>query len=227
MQPTKTEQIKVQKIFIRNLKYLIKKHNIKHTALAKEINMTRSAISNYLAGTSFPKWETLDAIAEVFHVSSDDLRKKDFSKETKILAESEGFLHYKAALFLPKLSSRQSLFHSDNFEGELTSPLPFCSAQVADKTQKAFAVNLGNDSILSCGIPKQSLVIFQKAQKVQSGDIAAVYFMDENKICIRLVTNRTHEYIFSSDQGERIVPKKDAKTTFKLLGKVEKVMVNL
>lgn len=214
-------------IFIKNLKYLIKRDSVKQVDLAKAINKVRSAISNYLVGDSNPDWETLDAIADFFHVNSEDLRKKDLRKDGDGLKESKEPTSYQAAVFLPQLSGRASLFHSDNLEGTITSPFPFCSAQRKDAKLMCYAVNLGNDSISSCGVTKKSLAIFQRDEKAVSGDLVAVYFKDDDKISIRKITIKTHEYIFSSDKGDVVISKKDAKQTFKLLGKVVKVMINL
>ena len=225
MLQTDAEQLKDKRMFIKNLKYLIKKNKTKHVDLAKHIHMTRSTISNYLAGTSSPKWDTLDAIAEYFSVTADDLRKKDLSKNK--MYEPKKPRAYQATVFLPQLSGRTSLFHSDNLEGIITSPFPFCSAQGKSADLMCYAVNLGNDSISSCGVTKKSLAIFQRDEKPKSSDLVAVYFKDDDKILIRQVTMKTHEYIFSCDKGDVIVPKKDAKQTFKLLGKVVKVMINL
>lgn len=215
------EQLKDKQMFIKNLKYLIKKNKTKHVDLAKKIHMTRSTISNYLAGASSPKWETLDVIADHFGVTADDLRKKDLSKNK--LVEPQKPTSYQASIFLPKLSGRASLFHSDNLEGEITSPFPFSKGA----NSVCYAVNIGNESISSLGVTKKSLAIFKRDEKAESGDLVAVYFKGDEKILIRQVTITKHEYVFSFDKGETVVPKKDAKQTFKMLGKVVKVMINL
>ena len=225
MLQTDTEQLKDKRMFIKNLKYLIKKNKTKHVDLAKHIHMTRSTISNYLAGTSSPKWDTLDAIAEYFSVTADDLRKKDLSKNK--MYEPKKPRVYQATIFLPQLSGRASLFHGDNLEGIITSPFPFCSAQGKNADVMCYAAHLGNDSISSCGVTKKSLAIFQRDEKTESGDLVAVHFKGDDKILVRQVTIKTHEYIFSCDKGDVAVLKKDAKQTFKLLGKVVKVMINL
>ncbi len=227
MLPTDQEQLKDKRMFIKNLKYLIKKNKTKHVDLAKSIHMTRSTISNYLAGTSSPKWETLDAIAEYFGVPADDLRKKDLSKLTTVIKTPKKPASYQAALFLPQLSGRASLFHSDNLEGAIQSPFPFSASQGKTPENACYAVNLGNDSITECGVTKKSIAIFQRDEKAESGDLVAVYFKDENKIAIRKITINTHEYILSCDKGDVTVLKKDAKNTLKLLGKVVKVLINL
>ena len=221
------EQLKDKRMFIKNLKYLIKKNKTKHVDLAKNIHMTRSTISNYLAGTSSPKWETLDAIAEFFHVTADDLRKKDLSKANAGIKSSKKPTSYQAALFLPQLSGRASIFHSDNLEGSIVSPFPFSNTQGKNQEDLCYAVNLGNDAISDLGVTKKSIAIFQRDEKAKSGDLVAVYVKEENKIVIRKITIKTHEYIFSSDKGDVVVAKKEAKNTFKLLGKVVKVLINL
>lgn len=63
-----------------NLKVLRKLHKLSQEALANELNITSSQLSNYEQGIREPKVEFLIKIAKKFHVSLDVLLRVDLSK---------------------------------------------------------------------------------------------------------------------------------------------------
>lgn len=62
--------------FSKNLRTLRLRHSVTQTELAKKLNLSRTAISNYENGKVQPSFETLIKISELFQVTIDELIKK-------------------------------------------------------------------------------------------------------------------------------------------------------
>ena len=67
--------------FSKNLKYLIKKNNIKNIDLANYLSVSKGAVSNYISGVSIPKLETMVKIASFFEVGFEKLKSKNIAAE--------------------------------------------------------------------------------------------------------------------------------------------------
>ena len=66
--------------FSENLRNLRLSHNLTQVELAKKLNLSRSAISNYEQGKMQPSIETLIKISDIFEISIDNLIKSNFLK---------------------------------------------------------------------------------------------------------------------------------------------------
>ena len=65
----------VKSIVAKNITSLRTKNNMTQMELADRLNLTRQAISRYEHGESFPDISILVLIADVFHVTIDELVK--------------------------------------------------------------------------------------------------------------------------------------------------------
>jgi len=63
----------------QNIKYFRKSLNLTQEQLAKLLNGKKSLISNYENGYSTPDIYTLIKLADIFHVSLDELVDRDFN----------------------------------------------------------------------------------------------------------------------------------------------------
>lgn len=75
--------VKYKSVFATRLRELIKERGITITALAKELKISRQAVSQYINGSAYPNIERLFMIARFFDVSADTSKQKAFPKIKK------------------------------------------------------------------------------------------------------------------------------------------------
>ncbi len=73
-----------------NLKYLRSKRGLTQAGLAKKLEKTSAAISDYEKGKSTPPMEVAFRICELFNISLDDFARRDLRKED--ILEEEGIV---------------------------------------------------------------------------------------------------------------------------------------
>lgn len=65
------------KIFVENLKALLKKHNLSYAELANMIGVSPSTVSMWVTGRSFPRINVVKKIADCFNVPMSQLTESD------------------------------------------------------------------------------------------------------------------------------------------------------
>ena len=73
----------------KNIKYLRKRDNLDQKTLAKELHVTPQAVSKWETKTPTTDIDMITDISELFHVSIDDLMKKDLEVESQTIHEEE------------------------------------------------------------------------------------------------------------------------------------------
>jgi transcriptional regulator with XRE-family HTH domain len=73
----------MEKTFGANIRFLRKQHKLTLETLAIKLKISKSAISDYETGKTFPSLELSENIARNFRISLDKLRTVDFSKLSK------------------------------------------------------------------------------------------------------------------------------------------------
>ncbi|WP_054860248.1 MULTISPECIES: helix-turn-helix domain-containing protein [Gracilibacillus] len=81
-------------VFQERLKELREQNNIKQEEMAKKLNISTSAYGYYEQGRNEPSLETIQAIAETFHVSTDYLLGLKDNKRSDIQSISDLQLTY-------------------------------------------------------------------------------------------------------------------------------------
>ncbi|MBQ3181301.1 MAG: helix-turn-helix domain-containing protein [Clostridia bacterium] len=181
--------------FSKNLRYLIKKNNIKNVELADFLGMSKSAISNYITGVSVPKLETVVKIASYFDVNFEKLISQKID-EAEIAFNEEGKLLYNIPLFHKQLATDSVIYRSENYVGIITSPVP------VEEDLECYALKAYDDSMKSFGIVSKSLVIFSAATEVSDNDIAAVLIKSKKQLSIRSVKCFDKKIELISDNGK-------------------------
>lgn len=166
--------------FPENLKYLIKKNNIKNVELADYLKLKKSSITNYLKGTSVPRTETMFSIAEYFDVNAEVLIHHKIDK-VKASFNEEGKLVYNIPLFHKQLTSDSVIYRNENYIGIITSPIP------VEEDLECYAIKAYDDSMKKFGISFGSLVIFSAATQCSDDDIAVVLIKSKKQLYIRSV----------------------------------------
>ena len=83
-----------------NLKYLRGKRGLTQVELAKKLEKTSAAISDYEKGKSTPPMEVAFRICALFNISLDDFARRDLQKED--ILEQEGILLEKDTAYKSK-----------------------------------------------------------------------------------------------------------------------------
>jgi transcriptional regulator with XRE-family HTH domain len=68
--------------FSTNLRVLRKKNKLTLEVLGKTLNISKSALSDYENGHTFPSLDVCEEICEYFGITLDDLKNSDFSEMT-------------------------------------------------------------------------------------------------------------------------------------------------
>ena len=93
-----------------NIKYLRTKKGLTQAGLAKELEKTSAAVSDYEKGKSLPPLDVAHRISRFFHVTIDDLVNKDLQKEE--LLQEEGLGQDRASSLQAEFNSLQKLLHT-------------------------------------------------------------------------------------------------------------------
>ena len=198
--------------FSENLKHLIKKNNIKNIDLANQLGLSKSAISNYISGTSVPNIKTIAKIASFFDVSYDSLIGKNIEAASVAFNEN-GKLVYTLPLFQKTLSNTEIIYRRENYVGEITSPLPIY------EDLECYALISYDDSMSTHGITKGCMTVFSTAQEVSSGEIAAVLIKSKKQIYIRRVDFDDNKITLTSDIDSQSFKKTKSGCDVVILGK--------
>jgi len=184
-------------VFPENLKYLLKKNNIKNVELANFLGLGKSSITNYTTKFSKPQLETVAMIASYFDVSIDKLLTKKID-EAEIAFNEEGKLVYNIPLFHKQLATDSVIYRSENYVGIITSPVP------VEEDLECYALKAYDDSMKGFGIVSQSLVIFSAASEISDGDVAVVLIRSKKQLYIRSVKTFDKKIELTSDNGKEI-----------------------
>lgn len=88
-----------------NLKYLRGKRGMTQVELARELEKTSAAISDYEKGKSTPPMEVAFRICNLFNITLDDFARKDLRKED--ILQQEGILLEKDTAYRSKYGDTQ------------------------------------------------------------------------------------------------------------------------
>lgn len=202
-----------EEIFRYNLKHLLKINGIRNIELAKHIGVSKSAISNYLSGTSVPKLETIAKIALFFDVGVDVLLK-DYIDKPKTEINENDKISFSLPLFCKELQEGNVIFRNDNYQGTIYSPFP-----VFEDSQ-CYAVMVYDNDMYSFGLSERSVAIFSCSDDVSDGDIAAVLIKSTRTIVVRAVNEDSEKITLTSDKGSQDFTKTTQDSEVIILGKI-------
>ncbi len=218
--------------FSKNLERLMKKNNIKNIDLAKKLNLSKSAISNYLNGTSVPRTDIIAEIASFFCVHIESLFKEKFehekvsnpklkTKQTGVsLAFHEGdpndISYYQAPMFTSELSKYDIVYSNTNFCDRILSTFPFYG------DFECYAVRVRENNIAA--LPMGAVAIFAATLKAENSELAAVLYKEDRKILIRRVEFTNDNVILKTDETEEKYKYSARNCPVLVLGKVVNVM---
>lgn len=202
-------------VFSSNLKRIMNEKNWKNKDLASFLGLSKSAISNYIAGRSVPRTEVLLKIAEAFDVPIETLIKEPLegAPGNSTLCEGEHAI-FKAPVFAERLNSAEFIYRSDHFNGEITFPYP-----IYDDFD-CYALRITDNLLASSGIANKSTVIFTPKKEVKNGELAAVLLKKELKIVVRRILIENNKITLSTDKTSEVFKFKSKSDEVVLLGQV-------
>ncbi len=206
----KTEE---KMFFSKNLIYLLEKNGMRKVDLAKNLNLSKSAVSNYLSGVSVPKRDILVQIAAYFQIPTEKLLNGPLDNPTVVLKENVK-ISYPISFFRKQLSDTEVIYKNDNYQSEFYSPIPVYN------DMECYAVMAYDDCMSSFGIDKKSIVIYASSEPVSEGGIAAVLIKSEKKIVIRKVSYSDKFITLISDNNQEKFKKTSKGCDALVLGKV-------
>ena len=181
-------------IFAYNLKRLLKMNGIRNIELAKHLGVSKSAISNYLSGTSVPKVETIARIALFFDVGMDVLLKDYIDKPKTEIKEGDK-ISFAIPLFCKQLQEGIVVFRNDNYQGEINCPFPL------HKDYQCYAVMSYDSDMASYGIIERSVAVFSVDEAPEDSELAAVFIRSLKTIVIRAVQENDMQITLTCDKS--------------------------
>ncbi len=200
-------------IFAYNLKRLLKMNGIRNIELAKHLGVSKSAISNYLSGTSVPKVETIARIALFFDVGMDVLLKDYIDKPKSEVREGDK-ISFVVPLFYKQLQGGIVVFRNDNYQGEINCPFPL------HKDYQCYAVMSYDNDMASYGITERSVAVFSVDEAPSDGELAAVFIRSLKTIVIRSVQEDDEKITLTCDKGVEYFKKTAIEYDAVVLGKI-------
>ncbi|ATW24553.1 hypothetical protein DCMF_06940 [Candidatus Formimonas warabiya] len=159
------------------LRELRKEKGISQYALAKELNLGRSTITQYETGDRMPDYGTLLNIAHYFSVSTDYLLGN--SKVRKIQG------------FIPLITFDEDYIPSDHLH-------IFQDPASAYQPDELFYYLVPDDNMIGARIMKGDIALVKKQDQVENGDIALVSVKNE-KAALKRVYKSPDHYILHMD----------------------------
>lgn len=200
--------------FSQNLIYLLEKNDMRKVDLAKNLDLSKSAISNYLSGASIPKRDVLVRIASYFDVTTEELLKSNIDSNPKITFKEKDAFSFVISFFRKTLSYTDVIYRKDNFQSDFFSPIPVY------KDMECYAVMAYDNLMKGYGIDEGSITIFASTEPVADGEIAAVLIKPEKKIVIRKVLYTDKYITLVSDSTEDKFKKSSKDCDAVVLGKI-------
>lgn len=212
----------------------MEKNNIKNIDLAKKLNLSKSAISNYLAGTSVPRTDVVSKIAELFGVHIESMFKEKF-EPGKVLQSSikirkpgvsttffkeddpSDISYYQAPMFINKLYSSDIIYIDRHYCDRILSTFPFYG------DFECYAVRVRENNIST--LPNGTVTIFAATLKPEKDELAAVLYKEDLKILIRRVEFSKDTVILKTDETEEKYKYNSRNCPVVVLGKVVNIMI--
>lgn len=159
---------KVSAMFAKKIKSLRLEKNLTQEQLAKELGMSKSAISMYENGRRSPDLETAELIADYFNVNMDELVMRSEIKNRNEFLYNLGFLPPPETVKRPRLgniSCGEPIMSEENFDGY---------DDVPTSVRCDFTLIAQGDSMTGAGIFDGDIVYIKQQPVVENGEIAAV-----------------------------------------------------
>lgn len=156
-------------MFGDNLKRIRISHNMSQDELAEKLKVSQKTISSWETNRTEPTMGTVQAIADLFNVSTDEL----IYNVPQIKLPNSQLV--RTIPVYGEISCGTGLFTEDAIIDTISVPV----AMLPNKSAEYFAQFVSGDSMIDAGIMPGDLVVFQKTSAIETGMIGC-FCIDEN-----------------------------------------------
>lgn len=150
-------------VFTRNINKLLKTNNLTQQDIVDKLEISSSTISDWFNGKKFPRIDKLQMLVDYFGVNISDLVEN----------QAPTFLSRRLPLY-SELSCGQGIFVDDNIEEYIALPESLLS-----DSKEYFCQFAVGDSMIDENIVPGDLLVFEKTQHIENGQIG-VFCIDDN-----------------------------------------------
>ncbi len=197
--------------FAAVFKYLRERKGITQSKIGEDLNLSKSTISMYENGNRTPDYETLELIADYHNVSIDFLMGRDNSNVTKEFIPSHHQIEIVTIPLYDCIACGEMTFLEDDIIDYITLP-----STMVSPNKEYFSNYAKGDSMIDRGIKEGDLLVFEKTEQLENGDIGSFCYQNEatckifrhteNGI-ILMPANHNFDPIFVTNNNFRIVGK--------------------
>lgn len=194
--------------FRRQLSKLLEENNVTQSELASRLNVTNSAVNNWLLGNNMPRMDKIDKIASIFNIP-----------RSILIGDSEKTDAYSRYGLLPVTKRKIPVL------GNVHCGTPKYANQeyidlVDTDVNADFALIAEGDSMTDVGIQDKDLVFVRRKPIVDNGKIAVVLIGEEAAIKRVHKTGGTLILSPANQNYEPLIFDSDSKEDIKILGEV-------
>lgn len=163
---------KLKDIFASNFKKQLSLHNKTQSDICNDLGLTSSTVSDWANGKKYPRMDKVQQIADYLHILKSDLTEE---KESKVIETLKNI--FKIPLY-SQLCCGTGIFIDDNIEDYIVVP-----DKMIKKGKEYFANTAHGDSMIGKGIKEGDVIIFEKTNVLENGDIGSFCIDDGNCVC--------------------------------------------
>lgn len=194
-------------LFGKTLRDLRSSRDLTQTQLANSLGLAFSTISMYERGEREPDLETLEAIADYFNISINQLLGKDDS------------ISYDNIIPLPNMNRIPLLGTIACGEPILAQENVECEIDIPEDIKADFALRCSGNSMIDARILDGDIVYIQQQPTVNNGEIAAVLIGDEATLKKVYLTGNTLTLMACNTAYEPLIYTNEQLNDIRILGK--------
>nr|DAW36901.1 MAG TPA: Repressor protein CI [Caudoviricetes sp.] len=180
-------------LFAENLSMYMDDDDVSHTALAKAVGVSNSAVGKWLSGSVMPRPNIQLKIADYFGIERDDLFKRTIPPKLPPIKK-----------LAPKTNT-----HSVPLLGTIAAGAPILADEHVDEyieisldVKADFALRVQGDSMIDANIHDGDIVFIHQQPSVENGEIAAVMLIDPDTSDAVATLKR----VYKTPNGLQLIP---------------------
>lgn len=199
--------------FAEILKQLRTEHKLSLRELADKLDMSFSVIGMYEQGRRKPSFVALETIADYFNVDTDYLLGRSSFRNKYIITSKTTSVNIP---LYSSISCGYGMFVEDNIEDYVAVPYKYLNRN------KDYFANIANgDSMVGKGINEGDVLIFEKTESLDNGEIGC-FCIDDNEAVCKVFRRMSDNLILLESANEKYDPiiVDNATSNFRIIGKL-------
>lgn len=158
-------------IMSKNIKKYLHLCKKSRTDMCNALNLKYSTVSDWINGNKYPRIDKIEMMADYFGVSKSDLIEDSSQTDIQLPSITQIPLY-------SSISCGTGMFVDDNIEDYIAVPDKYIKPN-----HEYFANTACGDSMIGKGIEPGNVLIFEKANILDNGQIGAFCINDEDAVC--------------------------------------------